>query len=238
VRVRTAPREPLDAAVALRFLRQLKAHNDRTWFAAHRAVYDDTIKPGFEDLVTGLIAAATAFDERFAGADPRAMLFRLARDTRFSADKTPYKSVVSAFLSPFGKSGTNAGFYVQLSPGESMFAAGIYTPEKPALLALRQHFAAGARDFERVLRAKRFAPYLPLDTDPLKRVPRGFPPDHPRADLLRARNYMVHRTYPDATIVRDGPFATFRDAMRDCAPFVAYLDAIASSVSMRDFSDG
>jgi uncharacterized protein (DUF2461 family) len=82
------------------------------------------------------------------------------------------------------------------------------------------------RPFDALFRAKKIAPYLPLVTDSLTRSPRGFPKDHPHVALIRARRYMIRRDYTDAEITTTGAFATFRAAMRDCAPFVAYLDAI------------
>ncbi len=220
----------IDVARTLRFLRALRKNNDRTWFAEHRAVYDEHIKPEWNDLVAGLLAAAVSLDERFAYVAPAACLFRLHRDTRFSTDKTPYKTGISAFLSPFGKSGANAGYYVALEPGASLFAAGIYTPEKDALHALRTHFAENdPRAFEALFRARPMQPYLPLQTDPLTRSPRGFPAEHPHPTLIRARRYMVRRNYPDASLAAAGAFATFRNAMRDCAPLVRYLDAIVTT---------
>jgi len=233
--------EPFDAARALRWLRQLKKNNDRTWFAAHRATYDEHVRPEWEDLVTALLLSAVPIDERFARVDPRSCLFRLHRDIRFSNDKTPYKTRVAAWLSPFGKSGANAGFYMHVSPGNTVFSAGIYTPDKSVLAALRQRMARDARPFERILRAKRLAPYLPLRTDALLRMPRGFPKDHPHGELIRARNYLVRREYSDAEITRAGAFATFRAAMRDCAAFVCYIDevaATASNAAMREPSEG
>jgi uncharacterized protein (TIGR02453 family) len=233
--------EPFDAARALRWLRQLNKNNDRVWYAAHRATYDEAIRPEWEDLVTALLVSAVRFDERLAYVDPRRCLFRLARDIRFSNDKTPFKTHVSAWLSPFGKSGANAGFYVSVSPGDSHFSAGIYTPEKPALEALRRRMASDPRPFDRILRSKALAPYLPLRTDGLTRMPRGFPKEHPRGELIRARNYLVRRAYSDAEIARKGAFATFREAIRDCAPFVRYIDEVAatdSSAAMREPSDG
>ncbi len=217
----------IDVARTLRFLRALRKNNDRAWFAEHRATYDEHIKPEWNDLVAGLLAAHVPHDERFAYVDPSACLFRLHRDTRFSNDKTPYKTHVSAFLSPFGKSGANAGYYVSLEPGASMFAAGIYTPTKEALDALRRHFADDdVRPFDALFRAKAITPYLPLVTDGLTRSPRGFPKEHPHLTLIRARRYMLRRDLTDAELTRAGAFDTFRNAMRDCAPFVAHLDTI------------
>ena len=126
---------PLDVRTALRFLRGLRDNNDRVWFAANRAVYDQTIKPQWEAFVTGLLIRAGSFDERLPLVDPRGCIFRIYRDTRFTKDKSPYKPHLSAFLSPRGWRGSTPGFYVALEPGgESLFAAGIYQPEKPVLL--------------------------------------------------------------------------------------------------------
>lgn len=232
-------REPIDVARALRFLRQLDKHNERPWFAEHRGVWDEHVKPEWEDTVAVLLATATAFDERFAFVDPRSCLFRLARDTRFAKDKTPYKTRVSAWLSPFGKHGSNPGFYVQLCPGECVVSAGIWDPSKEALYALRRHFADDdARGFDRILAGKRVAPYLPLRTDSLRVTPRGFPKEHPRRDLVRARRYIVRHIYPDAFLAKAGALATFRAAMRDLAPFVAYLERIVSSAGELGMTGG
>jgi uncharacterized protein (TIGR02453 family) len=230
-------KEPFDAARALRWLRQLKKNNERPWFAAHRDVYDEHIRPEWEDLVTALLVSAVRFDERFAYVDPRKCLFRLARDIRFSNDKTPFKTHVSAWLSPLGKSGANAGYYVHVEPGNIRFAAGIYTPEKDVLEALRRDMASDPRPFDRILKSKGLAPYLPLRTDGLVRMPRGFPKDHPRGELIRARNYIVRRVYSEAEIAKNGLYASFSSAIRDCAPFVGYLDAVVAPFNNAAFEE-
>jgi uncharacterized protein (TIGR02453 family) len=233
--------EPFDTAAALRWLRKLKKNNDRVWYAANSAEYNETIKPTWEDLVAALLISIVPIDERFAYVDPRSCLFRLARDIRFSNDKTPFKTSVSAWMSPFGKGGWNAGFYVRVAPGNNVFSAGIYTPEKPVLDALRLTIARDAKPFAKILVAKKLQPYLPLHTDPLIRMPRGFPKEHPHGEWIRARNYLVRREFTDAEIARNGAYATFRSAIRDCAPFVRYIDGVAaaaSSAAMREPSDG
>ena len=225
--------QPLDIAAAFRFLRGLEKNNDRAWFERHREPYDTILRPGFEDLVAGLLIAAAKFDERFALVEPRRCLFRIHRDVRFSNDKTPYKTRLSAFLSPRGWRGSTPGFYVALEPGgESMLAAGIHVPEKVVLADLRRRFAAGDPAFERLLRGKRFAAYLPLATDPLVRMPPGYDRDHPRGEFIRARRYMVSRAYSDAELTRGDAFGFFSAAIRDTAPFVRWLD-----VSLRRDAD-
>ena len=219
---------PLDVRAAFKFLRALSRNNDREWFAEHRAAYDD-VRAQFEDFVAGLLIGAARFDERFAHVEPRRCIFRIFRDIRFSNDKTPYKTRLSAFLSPLGWRGTTPGFYVGIEPGgASLMAAGIYTPEKPMLADLRARLAAGDAAFDRIVRAKRFAPYLPLDLDPLARMPRGFERDHPRGELLRARRYMVRRAFTDAELTRGDAFALIGGALRDTASFVAWIDRSSS----------
>jgi uncharacterized protein (TIGR02453 family) len=227
-------RQPLNIAAAFEFLSELGANNDREWFAGHREPYDAAVKPGFEDFVAGLLIAAAKFDGRFAQVEPRRCIFRIYRDIRFSPDKTPYKARLSAFLSPLGWRGTTPGFYIALEPGgESMLAAGIYIPQKPALAALRRRLAAGDPAFERLVRSKRFAPYLPIDTDPLVRMPPGFDRDHPRGELIRARRYMVRRSFDDDELVAGDAFGLFRTALRDTAPFVCWLNDGVAALTLK-----
>jgi uncharacterized protein (TIGR02453 family) len=224
--------DPLDLRVAFRFLRGLARNNDRTWFHAHRDDWDGHVRHGFEDLVTMLLLAGAQVDARLRHVDPRACLFRLANDTRFHTGKSPYKTWLAAWMSPGGKNGAYAGYYVHLAPGRSHVSAGIYVPTKPALHALRSAFAedgAHARAFDRTLRAKALRPYLPLQTEPLRMTPRGFPKVHPRLALIRARNYLVERPLSDDELLARGAFAVVRDAIRTTAPFVRWLDERATS---------
>jgi uncharacterized protein (TIGR02453 family) len=223
--------DPLDLRRTLRFLAALRRHNDRTWFHAHRADWDAHIRHAFEDLVTMLVLAGARSDPRLAHTDPRACLFRLANDTRFHTGKAPYKTWLSAWISPGGKNGAFAGYYVHIGPGATHVSAGIYVPTKPALLGLRSAFAANgtqARRFDRLLQAAPMRPYLPLQTSPLRVMPRGFVKTHPRAELLRARNFLVARDVDDGELMAKGAFAVFRDAMRTTAPFVRWIDEHAA----------
>lgn len=218
--------DPLDLAVTFRFLRALARNNDRAWFHAHREPWDEHVRHGWEDLVTMLLLAGSGADDRLAHADPRACVFRLANDNRFH-QRAPYKTHLAAWISPGGKDGAFPGYYFHLAPGASHVSAGVYVPTKPALHALRSAFAqdgAEARRFDRILGSKALRPYLPLDTEPLRVTPRGFDRHHPRAELIRARNYLVRRDVSDAELRARGAFAVFRDTVRATAPFVRWLD--------------
>ncbi|HYW52383.1 MAG TPA: DUF2461 domain-containing protein [Candidatus Elarobacter sp.] len=222
--------DPLDLAVAFRFLRGLKRNNDRAWFHANRAAWDEHVRHGLEDLVTMLLLAGARADDRLAHVDPRACLFRIANDTRFHKQKDPYKTWLSAWMSPGGKNGAYPGYYVHLAPGASHVSAGVWVPEKPALHALRTAFAEdgrAARELDRILARRALAPYLPLETHSLRVTPRGFPKSHPRLRLIRARNYMLERAVTDRELLGGGAFAVFRDFIETTAPFVRWLDAHA-----------
>jgi uncharacterized protein (TIGR02453 family) len=223
--------DPLDLKIAFRFLRGLKKNNDRTWFHANRAAWDEHVRHAWEDLVTMLLLAGSSVDDRLRHVDPRACTFRIANDTRFHKQRDPYKPWLSAWMSPGGKDGAFSGYYAHLAPGDTHFSAGIYVPVKPAIHALRSTFAedgAEARAFDRILAAKAIRPYLPLDTEPLRVTPRGFPKQHPRLPLIRARNYLVRRDISDRELTERGAFAVFRDAIRATAPFVRWIDAHAT----------
>ncbi len=236
------PSDPLDLDVTFRFLRKLKKNNDRAWFHANRTAWDDHVRHGWEDLVTMLLLAGARADDRLAHVDPRACVFRLANDTRFHHGRTPYKTHLAAWLSPGGKDGAFPGYYFHLAPGDSHVSAGVYVPVKPALHALRSTFdqdGAEARAFDRLLASKGLRPYLPLDTEPLRVTPRGFTKDHPRRDLIRARNYLIRRDVPDAELRARGAFAVFRDTIRATAPFVRWLDARMQTAPRPDpFDEG
>ena len=192
--------------------------------------WDEHVRHGFEDLVTMLLLAGAHIDDRLAHVDPRSCLFRIANDTRFHKQKDPYKTWLSAWMSPGGKNGAYPGYYIHLAPGASHVSAGVWVPSKPALHALRTVFAedkAEARDFDRILASRTLRPYLPLETASMRVTPRGFPKEHPRLALIRGRNFMLERAVSDRELQQRGAFAVFRDAIRATVPFVRWLDTTA-----------
>jgi len=103
------------AATDLAFLTGLAARNDRDWFAAHRATYDDGLKPTLAALIVALNDAFAARDLPLAG-DPKKSVFRIHRDVRFSKDKKPYKTHVSATLTRDGQKLSPGLVYVHIEP--------------------------------------------------------------------------------------------------------------------------
>src|SRR6266571_7081769 len=125
----------------LQFLRSLKRNNNREWFQKHKSIYETQVKQPMESLIEFM---ATEF-QRFAPemvASPKASLFRIHRDTRFSKDKSPYKTHVAASFSVRGLDRhEGAGFYFHIAPTELWIGGGVYRPAPDELRSVRDHIA-------------------------------------------------------------------------------------------------
>ena len=161
---------------ALRFLRQLKRHNNRPWFLKHRETYEQEVKAPMVQLVLALGREIRKFAPEMA-VDPSRAIYRIYRDTRFSHDKSPYKTQIAAVFSPreFPKH-TAAGLYFHVSPNEVEIAGGIYMPGSAELLAIRRHISEQPEKLRAILEGKEFKRLFGgLWGEQLSRVPRGFP---------------------------------------------------------------
>lgn len=133
------------------FFKDLAAHNDRDWFHANKKRYELSVKKPFEAFVQELIDLLRTVDKEVDIA-PKDAIFRIHRDTRFSADKTPYKLNASAIISAGGKADhLRPGMYVELGPEKLAVYGGIYMPDKDQLAAIRSHIAAHMRKFDALL---------------------------------------------------------------------------------------
>ena len=137
-----------DIEGALAFLRDLKAHNDRGWFESNRPRYE-AARAAFEGLVGDLISRFGAVDD-LCGASPRDCVFRINRDIRFSADKSPYKTSMGALLGPSGRKSGVRSYYLHLEPdGNSMLAGGLHSPEPGELAKIRRAIEEDAHPHRR-----------------------------------------------------------------------------------------
>jgi uncharacterized protein (TIGR02453 family) len=189
---------------AIQFLVDLAANNDRAWFQPRKSEYERLLKEPMESLVAEL-------SDRFRAAgvpleaDPRRAVFRIYRDTRFSKDKTPYKTHVGASI-PWvegaertADGGHAIGAYLHFKPGEMFIGGGMYGPERSRLETFRR---AVMEEPDRVRAALEDRAFLktfgPVGShESLKRVPPGYPADHPMADLLRAKDVTFGRHLDD-----------------------------------------
>jgi len=179
------------------YLTELSENNNRPWFLWNKPRYD-ILRTEFEETVTELIRAITKFDKQVAACNPKKAMFRIHRDTRFSKDKTPYKTRFSAGITPYDKRRPSAGggstyyFHIERS-GKLGFGVGEYLPPAARLKAIREYIVNDATGFAKVLKNKHLgATYNDmLEEDKLQRPPKGFDPDHPHVDYLKLKSFFV-----------------------------------------------
>lgn len=218
----------------LRFLRALRRHNDREWFAAHRAEYDLYVRDPMRGLVEEMDVRLARVAPEMMG-DPGRSIFRIHRDVRFSADKSPYKTHAAAqfYHRDAGRgagvdaTGAGASFYFHFDPVKSFVAGGLWMPARPALNAIRDALAADPDGFESIVLNRAFRRrFGPLDDEAvLKRMPRGFSEDHPAARWLRYRSFVGYRALSAADVTsRRLPAILERDVVL-LLPLVRWLNA-------------
>lgn len=212
----------------IQFLARLSRHNEREWFQAHKAEYQEA-QAKFNNFTDQLIKGLAQFDPTVGNLTAKDCTYRIYRDTRFSNDKSPYKTHMGAFVCPHGKKSGYSGYYFQVGPEDSgypsgcMLATGNYCFEPRVLRILREDIAAGGGDFEETLRQA--APLFRLDeSDRLKRVPRGFPADAPYSPLLAYRSYCLVYEPGQQFMLQDDVLAQTLAAFRRTQPFLAYLN--------------
>ena len=160
---------------ALEFLADLAAHNDRDWFSEHRKTYEQKVRDPFKAFVSDVIAACAEREPAFADLEPKHCIFRINRDTRFSKDKQPYKTHLSAGISPGGKKSGDPGLYVHFDAGRLVVGGGAYWVEKDDLYVLREHIAAQPEQFNELLAKPSFRnKYGALQGERNVRLPKEF----------------------------------------------------------------
>lgn len=208
------------------FLEELSRNNDRDWFKAHKSEFDQLRGLWLEDL-DRMISYIAQWMPEVAMQSGKQAAYRIYRDTRFSPDKTPYKTYFSAAISPRGKDKDYAGFYLHqdIDSDECGLYGGIWCPPAPVLKKLRRAIVDNIEEWEEIMNAPELKKhYHILNFNALKTVPRDYPKDHPQAQWLRLRDYGLF----DCTGRRffEDPAWPEKSAelLRPLAPFIEFLN--------------
>ncbi len=211
-----------------RFLSQLARHNNRTWFKSNQSRYERDVREPFLDLITDLQPHLAEISPHFR-ADPRKLggsLFRIQRDTRFSSNKTPYKTWAGARLYHARHRERPApSFYVHLEPGGCFVGAGLWHPEPSTLKQIRAFIADNPAAWNQAVHRKPFAATYAFWGDRLKRAPQGYLPDHPLIEDLKLKSYAAGCGLPDSSVLEPGLARDVGIHLRRLAPLVDYLCA-------------
>ena len=207
------------------FLRRLAANNNREWFTAHKEECK-AVQAQFATWVEKLAARMAAVDPTLAGLTARDMTYRIYRDTRFSHDKTPYKTHMGAFICRGGRKSGYAGYYFQLGAEDNradfgsfhwetqhVVAPGHYCIEPKALQVLREDIVYGEGDFDRLLRE-----------NALKRNPKGFDKDAPWSEYLRLRNFCLAYAPTTAEVTAPDFADRLLESFAAARPFIDYIN--------------
>ena len=210
---------------ALKFLRNLARNNDREWFTPRKATYEAELKEPMLAAIRKITEAMLDFAPSHVRPAEKS-LFRIYRDTRFSADKTPYKTHVAAWWTHTGLDKTSgAGYYFHVSAKEVIIAAGAYMPEKEQLAAIRHWLLDHHQDFRGLLQNQKVRrTFEEFEGNALTRPPKGFPADHPAMDLVRCRQWGLAATLPAEAALKPDLAATVIRHFRIAAPVVDALN--------------
>jgi uncharacterized protein (TIGR02453 family) len=210
---------------ALKFLRALKRNNKREWFQPRKEQYEEHVRQPMLTIVERLAADMRPIAPEVI-VDPKSAIYRIYRDTRFSSDKTPYKTHIAASFPWRGLSRhEGAGLYFHISPTEVWIGGGMYAPQTAQLHAVREHIVRNPRRLRSIVESAAFKrTFGALEGEKLQRVPRGFPSDHEAAEWLRYRQFLAGREASPALVTTAKFYPAVLDTFRVAVPLIRFLN--------------
>jgi len=208
------------------FLEELADNNNRPWFQENKRRYErDVLEPclafirAFEPRLKRISKFFVAGDRRIGGS-----LMRVYRDTRFSKDKTPYKTNVGIqFRHELGRDVHAPGFYLHIAPGECFLAVGVWRPDRTSLGRIRQAIVDEGDRWRRATRERKFRKHFAIDGGRLKRAPRGFPADHPLIEDLKRTDFVALGELGEQDVLAEGFAGRVATSFAAGRPFMRFL---------------
>jgi uncharacterized protein (TIGR02453 family) len=212
---------------SLNFLKELKKNNNRDWFNNCKDSYlkEREYIIAFADEV---LASMKKYDhiETESG---KASLHRIYRDSRFSTDKTPYKTNWSGSLRRATKQ-LRGGYYFHIEPGNSFVAGGFFSPNPEDLQRIREDINLNHEEWRKILKSKNFIKtFGKLTGVGVKTAPKGFPKDHPAIDLLRHKQFIIKHTFSDKEVLGAGFSTELVKTLRSMRPFFDYMSEVLTT---------
>jgi uncharacterized protein (TIGR02453 family) len=205
------------------FLENLRANNNRAWFEKHKNEFL-AIQSNFKAFIAGLLPQA---DIHFPGAGllkPEQCMYRIYRDVRFSKNKLPYKTNISALIGPLGRKSGFDAVYLHIENDSSFLATGAYELMPEQLAAIRQEIDYNADEFKSIIYQPQFKNYFGnIEGNQLKTSPKGYPADHPEIQYLRYTQFYVSHPFTNEEVLRADFADQVIEGIKTALPFSEFL---------------
>lgn len=208
------------------FLKELAVNNNREWFNARKETIYHPLRKALEEDIARLLSLMNEYDDSLRGLRVNDCAYRIYRDIRFSADKSPYKNYFSAVLGKGGRKCVQAGYYLHMEPGNSGLHAGIWWPENEILTKLRSEIDANVEEFKAILDNPDFSSRFRFYGDELKTLPRGYSKDNPNAEYIKMKEYLCIKEVPDEFFFCDDWVEKVANEFRYVKEFNRFLNYI------------
>ncbi len=210
----------------IQFLTDLKKNNTKEWFESNRKKYE-AAKENVQQITTSLIEQLGKVDENLTTLQMKECTFRINRDVRFSKNKAPYKTNMSAIFAKGGKKAETAGFYVHFEPGQSFIAAGFWSPEAKKLQSIRQEIDYNYNDFKKIISSKKFTNTFTNGLSKeqvLVRPPKGYDEENPAIEILKLKSFVVTKPLTDEEIQAPSFAKLIVESYKVVQPFLNFLN--------------
>lgn len=209
----------------LKFLKELSLNNNKEWFDSNKKRYL-LVKEYIESFTMGLINSISEFDDHAKYLTPKDCTYRIYRDTRFSQDKTPYKTHIGIFINPpFGKKSYRMGYYLHIEPGNCMLGVGNVCLPPALITGIRKSIKDNIEEYLEIIENPEFKKiYNKVGENPVKTAPKGFSKEWEYIDLVRPKDYYSSHGLTDREVISKSFLKKATDMLKVGKPFMDFIN--------------
>ncbi len=211
----------------LSFLRQVQNNNNREWFHAHKEEYQTALEAA-NQIGQKFMELVQSIDTTITGITLKDCTYRLYRDTRFSSDKTPYKTHIGTYVAKGGKKSGLAGYYLHIENNNSFITGGLWSPEKEPLSKIRQDMVNNTESWEEILSDKNVVKFFGgfEEMEALKIPPRGIPKDFQHMQWVKQKHFLFTHRLENKVITKPDFLSTLEDYIITAKPLVQHINSV------------
>lgn len=227
----------MQAKRILSFLDGIKKQNSREWFTEHKEEYN-AVRADFEEGISAAILRISEFDSSVKHLTVKDTTYRFYRDTRFSTDKSPYKTHLGAYIAAHGKKAFHGGYYIHLEPGHCLVSCGNYWLPTNILTSCRNEIMANIDQWRKIVESKTFVETFghPSENnwdspkgfglESLKTAPSGFPRDYEFIQYIRMKDYCCWKAVPDSFFEGDKWLDDMSEILKIGKPMMDFINSV------------